>query len=420
MTWALVDMENFYVSAERVFDPKLRDVPLVVLSNNDLCCISRSAEAKAMGVTMGYPVSQMHRLKDGRSIQLRSSNYELYADMNKRFNQVLAMHSPEIEIYSIDESFVGLPTLSSGEGDRGGGYQLKMDVLKYTGLPSRVGLGPTKSLAKIANAMAKKGIAGGNGVACLHDPVMRISLLDQWPLTSVWGIAQGLSAKLAPHGVKTAGDLSRMPPALARRVGTVVLERLVRELNGEACELEAPSQRGTASATRQTGAPVTDLDDLAEAVARRVVDATAKLRAEGLAAGRLTCFAHGSTKYRNPPSWSCSSPLDPPTSDPRPIIAITRQMVCAAFREGHIYTKTGIILDDLMPEDKAVPKSLFAEPVNPDKAKSLAAVDALNAKFGRNTVIFASAGIGAKAHDTKREKRSPSWTTRIEDIPLVF
>lgn len=181
MTWALVDAENFYVSCERVFDPTLRGVPVVVLSNNDRCCISRSAEAKAMGISMGFPLSRMKGIPGCEGIRTRSSNYELYADMNRRLNQVLRMHSETVEIYSIDESFVALELLGDGRGDRDAGLLIRKDVMLHTGLPVRVGLGPTRTLAKIANAMANKGGGGGGGVADLHPFRDREELLSSWP-----------------------------------------------------------------------------------------------------------------------------------------------------------------------------------------------------------------------------------------------
>jgi DNA polymerase V len=421
MTWALVDAENFYVSAERVFDPSLRGVPLVVLSNNDMCAISRSAEAKALGVTMGYPVSMFGRLPEGgKGIRTRSSNYELYADMNRRMNQVLAGHSPEVEVYSIDESFVGLPTKASGEGDRRLGVEIVEMVGRHVGLPVRVGLGPTRTLAKIANAMAKKGVGCGDRIADLNLPHERERLLSRWPVREVWGVADATAARLATAGVHTALDLARMDPHQARALGTVVLERLVRETAGEECH--DPSlhvlQRGSSSASRQTGRPVCDPDELHEAICRRIMDATAKIRDEGLQAGRIVVFAHGSSKRDRPPNWTLSSPLDPATADPRPMAAIARRMVAAVFRPHHVYTKTGVILDELSPVGSGQ-TSLFTPPEDPKARALMAAMDSLNARFGRNTATIASAGIGARASDTRREHLSPHWTTRLSDVPIA-
>lgn len=420
MTWALVDIENFYVSAERLFDPSLRGIPVVVLSNNDLCAISRSAEAKAMGVEMGAPLSRIRREAALADMATRSSNYELYADLNRRFNKVLAQHSATVEVYSIDESFVRLDRLSDGRGDREAGLVLKAAVMRSTGLPVRVGLGPTKTLCKVANAMAKKDVGGTGGVASLHDGDDRASLLAGWPVGKVWGIASGMTRRLTPHGIATAADLAAMPHALARKVGGVVLERLVLELGGISCHEmdEAIPQRATSSATRQTGAPVVDVDALHEAICRRILDAAAKLRAEGLVAGRFICFAHGSDRRPNPPCWTLSSPLDPATADPRPMMAIARAMAKAMFKRGDVYTKTGVLLEDVHRAGTAQ-AGLFSTPASPASDKLMAAMDAINAKFGRATVTIAAAGIGARDHDTRRAMKSPSWTTQMDDIPVA-
>lgn len=421
MTWALVDAENFYVSAERVFDPSLRGVPLVVLSNNDMCAISRSAEAKAMGVSMGYPVSMFRNLPNGgRDIRTRSSNYELYTDMNRRMNRILGEHSPEIEIYSIDESFVGIPTTSFREGDRKLGLDIVERIGRHVGLPVRIGLGPTKTLAKIANAMAKKGVGCGERIADLNVPEEREALLARWPVREVWGVADATAAKLGAVGVRTALDLARMDPQQARSIGTVVLERLVRETAGEECHDPSlhVSRRGSSSASRQTGRPVCDPDELHEAICRRIMDATAKIRDEGLQAGRIVVFAHGSSRNERPPNWTLSSPLDPPTADPRPMAAISRRMVAAVFRPHHVYTKTGVILDDLTPVGSGQ-TSLFTIPEDPKARALIAAMDSLNARFGRGTATIAAAGIGTRRSDTRREHLSPHWTTRISDIPVA-
>lgn len=421
MTWALVDAENFYVSSERVFDPSLRNVPLVVLSNNDKCCISRSSEAKAMGIPMGHPLVRMGDVAGGRGIETRSSNYELYADMNRRMNQVLAMHSDVVEVYSIDESFVGIAPLASGRGDRGVGLVIREDMRTLVGLPVRVGLGPTRTLAKIANAMAKKGAGGGDGVADLNHPAEREELLSAWPVRDVWGVADATAAKLATVGVRTALDLARLDPHRARSLGTVVLERLVRETAGEPCvdpAMIVGGTRASASASRQTGSPVTDPHALHEAICRRIVDATAKLREEGLQAGRLIVFAHGSDRRERPPCWTLSSPLDPPTADPRPMAAIARAMVRATFRPHHVYTKTGVLLEQLTPIGSGQ-TSLFSEPEDPKRRALMATMDSLNARFGRGTATIAAAGVGARPSDTRRDRLSPHWTTRLSDVPTA-
>ena len=275
MSWAIVDVSNFYVSAERLFDPSLRGVPVIVLSNNDGCAVARSEEAKALHVRMGDPVFKIRDRIKRHGIQLRSSNYELYADLNRRFNAVIADHSDVVEVYSIDESFFRLPVLSNGLGDVKTAHLVRDDIARSVGLPTRIGLGPTRTLSKVANALAKATEKVWGGVVDLHDVELRQRLFEQWPVGEVWGIGGALEARLRLLGVKTTADLAALPPAVARDVGTVVLERLVRELGGVECDdfKVAPEPLKATAVTRQFGEPVTVLDELREAMARRAARA---------------------------------------------------------------------------------------------------------------------------------------------------
>jgi DNA polymerase V len=286
MTYAIVDIANFYVSSERVFDPRLRRVPVVVLSNNDGCAIARSEEAKALHIKMGEPFFKIRDIIKRHGIEVRSSNYELYADMNRRFNAVIAEHSDIVEIYSIDESFYRLPVLPNGLGDVAAAHRLREAIARTTGLPTRIGLGPTRALSKVANALAKATEKVWGGVVDLHDKELRARLFAEWPVHEVWGVAKALSVRLHPLGVRTAADLAALPPAVARDVGTVVLERLVRELNGIECDDFKPEPEASkaTAVTRQFGAPVTDLAELREAMVRRAVRAAEKIRHQALMA----------------------------------------------------------------------------------------------------------------------------------------
>lgn len=419
MTHGIVDVANFYVSAERLFDPSLRGVPVIVLSNNDGCAVARSEEAKALHVRMGEPVFKIRDRIKRHGIQLRSSNYELYADLNRRFNAVIAEHSDTVEIYSIDESFYYAPTLPSGLGDVEAAHRLREDILRQVGLPTRIGLGPTRTLSKVANALAKATEKVWGGVVDLHDTELRRRLFERWPVGEVWGIGSALEARLRPLGIRTTADLAAMPPAVARDVGTVVLERLVRELGGIECadfKVEPDALKATA-VTRQFGEPVKTLDELREAMARRAARAAEKIRAQGLVACRLIAFAHGSRYRPNPPSASRSARLSPPTNDPRVILRIVGQMTDAIFQPGGVYTKCGVLLEDLTPQGRGQ-ADLFATP-DPRAPALLAAMDGLNSRFGRNTITLAAQGHGAKAFDTKRSQKSPAWTTRISEIPVA-
>ena len=419
MTWAIADVSNFYVSAERLFDPSLRRVPVIVLSNGDGCAIARSEEAKALHIKMGDPVFKLRDTIKKHGIQLRSSNYELYADLNRRFNEVLADHSDAVEVYSIDESFYRSPVLPNGLGDVAGAHRIREAVLRSVGLPIRIGLGPTRTLSKVANGLAKATERVWGGVVDLHDLELRDRLFRKWPVGEVWGIGKALEAKLRPLGVHTTADLAALPPAVARDVGTVILERLVRELNGTECDdfqPEPAALKGTA-VTRQFGEPIRDVDQLREVMARRAWRAAEKIRDQNLVASRLIVFAHGSRYRPDPPSASRSARLSPATHDPRVIVGLASRMVESMFERDKVYTKCGVLLEDLAPAS-AAQADLFAAP-DPRAPALLAAIDGINARFGRDTIALAVQGHGAKPFDTKRALKSPSWTTRLSDIPIA-
>ena len=345
--------------------------------------------------------------------------YELYADMNRRFNQVLAEHSCTVEVYSIDESFFRLPVLPNGLGDVAAAHRVIAAVKRATGLPIRIGLGPTRTLSKVANALAKASEKVWKGVVDLHDIELRRRLFAQWPVEEVWGIARAMTERLRPLGVRTTADLAALPPEVARDVGTVVLERLVRELNGVECtdfEPEPPPSKATA-VTRCFGEPVREVAALREAMVRRAVRAAEKIRAQDLAATRLIAFAHGSRFKPNAPSASRIARLSPATNDPRVIGGMAGRMADVMYETGGVYTKCGVMLEGLEPMT-AHQADLFAVP-DPRSPALLAAIDGLNGRFGRNTMRLASEGFGQKSYDTKRAFKSPSWTTRIDQVPIA-
>lgn len=332
---------------------------------------------------------------------------------------MLADHSDTVEVYSIDESFYRSPVLSNGLGDVAGAHRIREAVLRSVGLPIRIGLGPTRTLSKVGNALAKATERVWGGVVDLHDLELRDRLFRKWPVGEVWGIGKALEAKLRPLGVHTTADLAALPPAVARDVGTVILERLVRELNGTECDdfqPEPAALKGTA-VTRQFGEPVRELNQLREAMARRAWRAAEKIRDQGLLASRMIVFAHGSRYRPDPPSASRSARLSPATHDPRVIVGMASRMVESMYEVGKVYTKCGVLLEDLVPAS-AAQADLFAIP-DPKAPTLLAAIDGINAKFGRNTIALAVQGFGTKSFDTKRALKSPSWTTKLSDIPVA-
>jgi DNA polymerase V len=414
---ALIDANNFYVSCERVFDPRLVGVPVLVLSSNDGCAIARSEEVKALGVRMGEPAFKLRELIARHGIRVFSSNYPLYGDMSRRVNEVLARFSPEVEVYSIDETFLDLAGLPH-QDLRTHAQDLRATVKRWTGIPTCVGLGPTKTLAKLANAVAKKNPVFG-GVCDLADPAVRQAVLRTIPVGKVWGIGEATARKLAGVGVTTAAGLRDLDPKLARQLGTVILERILRELRGVPClglEPVAPARQGLA-VTRSFGQPMTELARVREAVAAHATRAGEKLRAQGLVAGRLAAFIHTSPHVPGPQHHGArATRLAPPTADTRELVAVAGRCLEAAWRDGFAYVKAGVLLDDLAAPGEA-PPDLFGAP-RPGSEALMMAVDAINSRFGRHALVPAAVGV-ERAWAQRAAHRSPRYTTRADELPVV-
>ena len=414
---ALVDCNNFYVSCERVFDSRLEGVPVLVLSNNDGCAVARSEEAKALGIRMGEPAFKIRGLIRRYRIRVLSSNYVLYGDMSRRVNEALGSFSPEAEVYSIDETFLDLGDLGLRDL-RAYAQEMRATVRRWTGIPTCVGIGPTKTLAKVANNAAKRDPAFG-GVCDLTGEAERAAVLRAFPAGAVWGVGPAYAGRLAEIGVTTAADLRDLDARHARRLGTVVLERIVMELRGLPClplELVPAGRKGLA-VTRSFGRPVTVAGELLEAVAAYATRAGEKLRARGLAAGQLCAFLHTNPHKEGPRHHGArTTRLNPATADTRELVAAAKRCSGAAWRDGFAYVKAGVVLDDLRPADE-VPEGLF-DPPRGRSAALMRAVDELNARFGRHTVFPAAMGI-ERPWRQRAAHHSPCWTTSLADLPVV-
>jgi len=414
--FALVDGNNFYVSCERVFDPKLAVMPVGVLSNNDGCFISRSDELKALGVKMGQPLFEVRDLVRRHGVQVFSSNYTLYGDMSRRVLDCLQTFSPAVEPYSIDESFLDL----GGVPDRelqDFGHDIRAQVRQWTGIPACVGIGPSKTLAKLANWVAKKR-PEHRGVCIMTEKDAQDRILPLVPVENVWGIGRASAAKLAKLGVCTAADLRDMPLPQVRKALTVMGERIVCELRGLPCldlELVPPTRQGTA-VTRSFGHPVTRWEEMREALAGFAARAAEKLRHHGVVAGYAQAFMH-TNRFNGGPQHSAAHGVTFPqaTGDTRDIVAAAVRAGEAAWKEGFRYAKAGVVLSDLMPCD-AVQSALFRSR-DPDRsARLMAAMDALNRTLGSGTVRPAS--VPRKASWAPRAgNMSPCYTTRLKDVP---
>ncbi|CAH0353042.1 MAG: Y-family DNA polymerase [Sphingobium sp.] len=415
---ALIDCNNYYVSCERAFDASLTGVPVIVLSNNDGCAIARSAEAKALGITMGQPVHLMQDMIKRHGIRVLSSNYALYGDMQRRVVAAIEPFARDFEIYSIDETFVDLAGFE--QRDLVAHARAMSDqVRRWTTIPTCVGIGPTKTLAKLANAAAKKNPIF-NSIADMRDEDIRRWVLDRFAVGDVWGVGRATVLKLEALGIVSAGQLRDMPLKQARGVGSVVLERLVAELRGVPAgvvETVEPQRKGMA-VTRSFGTPVFDIETLMGAVAQYAMRAGEKLRQHGLVAGRITVFFHTNKHKLDRPQYSATRTLSaqPMTNDGLALLAYARRGVENAWREGYGITKAGIMLEDLMDADLR-PRTLF-EADDDRHARLMAAMDEVNSRFGKFAAIPATQGF-KRQWSARSEMRSPNYTTRVGEVPTV-
>ena len=414
---ALIDCNNFYASCERVFNPQLAGKPLVVLSNNDGCVVARSAEAKALGIPMRAPyfkIEASFRRAGGVAI---SSNYALYADMSQRVMSVLAEFSPEQEVYSIDECFLGL----EGFGDLTGiGQHLREKVRRWTGLPVCVGIGPSKTLAKLANHVAKKR-SEWCGVCNLLDVPSVDAVIGKIEVGEVWGVGRKIQEKLACRGFTRVGQLRDADPTMIRREFSVVLERTVQELRGVSClalDDVTPNKQHIMS-SRSFGQPVRERLELEQAVAAYVANACVKLRRQGSAAGAVSVFLQTNRFKPDEPQYhpGVTVPLAVASADTltltKAALAGLRRIYCTGF----YYKKAGVMLAELEAVDR-VPVDWF-EVGNREKSAALMRVlDATNTKFGRGTLRLGVEGFNQR-WVMKRDRKSPSYTTCWADLIRV-
>jgi DNA polymerase V len=405
-----VDCNNFYASCERVFQPELRGVPVVVLSNNDGCVIARSNEAKALGIVMGEPWHQVRERIGERVLRMRSSNYTLYGDMSARVMRVLADFTPELEFYSIDEAFLGLGGF--GHCLETHATELRRRVLQWTGIPVSVGIAATKTLAKVANHRAKKDPAC-EGICVMLDDAAIDAELARLPLTEIWGIAGRLSRRLEDLGITTPLQLKQTDPRFIRERFSVTLERTGRELRGIPCiALEhAPADRKSVMASRSFGKPVTVRHELEEAIASYATRAAEKMRRQNLAVGRLMVFVQTNVFRSQDGQYSREQMVRLPvaTADTSKIVRAARLGLNAIWRDGFRYKKAGVMLLDLVTTSR-VQGGLFDAPDTSRSQARMRALDGLNRRFGRDTITYAAAGI-ARTWKMQRGSLSSRFST---------
>jgi DNA polymerase V len=418
---ALVDCNNFYVSCERVFRPDLIGKPVGVLSNNDGIFVARSQEVKDLGIKMGTPVFQVRHLIDRHKIHLFSSHYGLYADMSARVMATLEQFAPSVEVYSIDEAFLDLTGVCDPDPIA---YvqQIKKAVFRATGIPVCVGMGPTKTLAKLANYAAKKWKQTG-GVLDLADPVRRERLMKLVPVDEVWGIGSRTAAKLNQLGIRTVWDLACQSPDRIQDQFNVVVARTVMELNGVSClawEEVAPDKRQIIC-SRSFSRRLTTYEELAEAMAAFGSRAAEKLRGQHSVAGEITIFLRTNLFNPKEPQYqrAASARLPAATQDTRVIVGTANHLLKEVFRPGYAYQKCGIQLSHIQPAAIPVQLDLFHDklPRLAESEKLMAAVDKINRRFPKG-IALAAEGF-RQDWRPKAEKLSPRYTTDWRELVVI-
>jgi DNA polymerase V len=419
--FALVDCNNFYVSCERVFDARLARRPVVVLSNNDGCVVARSPEAKALGVTMGVPLFKIRHLVEAHGIKVYSSNYALYGDMSQRVMGVLQSYTPDVEIYSIDEAFMQLSGCRYGTPRVPGelGREIRERVRHDTGVPVTIGIAETKTLAKLANHLAKNSKKAGGVLDLTRSPYKEVAL-ERTPVEEVWGIGPAYSKLLKQRGIRTALQLRDVDTRWARQAMTVVGARVVMELRGVSClPLETcPPSKKSLTCSRSFGKSTPALSDLREAVAYYTTRVAEKLRRGRLAAGVITVFVHTDRFAKGPQYYNAGThTLAYPTDSTQELLRCALDALERIFHEGYNYRKAGVMLNSLSPADQLTLR-MFGDEKAERFRQVMVAVDQINRKWGRDTIHFATANPEGNWR-TKIEKRSPRYTTRLQEVMVI-
>jgi DNA polymerase V len=417
--YALIDCNNFYASCERVFNPSLNGKPIVVLSNNDGCVIARSNEAKALGIKMGVPAFQIEPFIKAHQVQVFSSNYALYGDMSQRVMNTLATFSPDIEIYSIDEAFLGMkgfdiPSLTDYA------KQIKKTCFKHTGIPVSVGIAATKTLAKAANRIGKK-YPQLAGAFVIDNEEKRIKVLKHLDIGDVWGIGRQYGKFLIAHNILTAYDFTMATESWVKKHLSVVGLRTQKELKGLPCmDLETqPPHKQNICVSRSFGNMLNSKEPIADAVSNYASRCAAKLRYQKACATHLLVFVHTNPFRKDLPQYARSYSIQLPvaTNSSMEIIQYALLALDKIYKPDFYYKKAGVIVSEIVPENN-VQHNLFDHLDRDKQKRALGILDKMNLRYGRDTVKIASQGF-AKRWKLKQEKLSPNYTTNWQDIIQV-
>ena len=414
--FALIDCNAFYVSCERVFNPKLNNKPVVALSNNDGCIIARSKEAKALGIKMGVPLFKVKDIVERENVIVFSSNYTLYADMSRRVMNIISEFAPSIEVYSIDEAFIELTNMNVDYESYA--RHMRKVILQYTGIPVSIGIASTKTLTKVANHIAKDD-ESLEGVCSLIQHENLDQVLEDTNVADVWGVGRQLSKKLIANGIFNAKLLKNCEDAWVRKMMSVNGLKTVSELREISClDLEETSAtRKSCCTTRSFGKPLINLEDIEQAVTTFARRATERIRGENLIASTVSVFLRTNPFDRNRYySNSSTTTLSYPTYDTMQIVKTALQLTKIIFRENYKYKKAGVLLSGFY-EKGTETKDLFSE-ARYRSPKLMSAVDQINERYGSDTIQIATECQMGKWKQ-KRKNCTQSYTTQLDNVLLI-
>jgi len=414
--FALVDCNNFYVSCERLFQPILRDQPVVVLSNLDGCVVSRSNEAKALGIGMAVPVFQVRKIIEQNNVVLLSSNYALYGDMSRRVMMTLQTMASEMEIYSIDEAFLNLNGFNGSLNKFG--RTIKDTIYQHTGIPVSVGIARTKTLAKTANYIAKKSMKAA-GVLDLTNPRHVERALEQTPVGNVWGIGRQHSKMLRANMVETALQFTKLPEDWIQKHMGINGLRMQKELCGVACQEmdHRTTPQKSALCSRSFGKAVETLGEMKEAVATFLSRAAEKIRERNLMTRAVTVFMITNRFREDQPQSSISEVehLTYPSNSTQELLHVALDVTERTFQDGFRFKKAGVILAPLVPAKPSTIR-IFDEEESQRQQRAMSVLDEMNSRYGRDTLRFAVTGIDSQEWKHRVQHRSPCYTTRWDQL----
>jgi DNA polymerase V len=415
---ALVDCNSFYVSCERLFNPSINKKPVVVLSSNDGCIISRSTEAKVLGIKMGEPYFKVKKIVKENDVKTFSTNFSLYGDISRRVMKTLRQFSPQMEIYSIDEAFLDLSSVKN-EDLLEHGYKIRKTILKWTGIPTSIGIAKTKTLSKAANYIAKK---EKSGVIDLVNSKNIDEFLSKIKINDVWGVGRQLTKFYTKNGINTAYDLKKAHNGWIKKNTNVFGSRTAMELKGFSCTSLEPHEekRKNCCVSRSFGKKVTKLEDLSEAITAHCLNAAEKVRLDKQTVKKITVFIRTSPFQKGNSYYASSKNIDLPIRTNDSIILIKQALAAleSIYKKGYRYQKTGIIFSGL--KDINIYNNNLFSTVNNDKKriKLMEAIDHTNIKYGRNSLSIAQAGL-KKNYNIKKQHASRIDTACFDFLPTV-